>query len=66
MTERCYNCGKEEKITKGVSDIEKVEVDLGLSRQRREVYAIISKCVKKGENRELKDIEAKCMRATDI
>ncbi len=27
MTERCYNCGKEERITKGISSIEKVEVD---------------------------------------
>jgi len=28
MTERYYNCGKEQKITEMISNIEKIEVDL--------------------------------------
>ena len=58
MTERCYNCGKEEKITEGVSDIEKIEVDLKEYSDEEEKYMpLCSVCVKKWENGELEGIE---------
>ena len=48
MAERCYNCGKEEKITKGVSDIEKIEVDLeDYSDEEERFMPLCSECVKK-------------------
>lgn len=60
MAERCYNCGKEEKITKGVSDIEKIEVDVeDYSDEEEKFMPLCSKCVKKWENGELREIEAK-------
>ena len=58
MVERCYNCGKEEKITEGVSNIEKIEVDVKEYSDEEEKYMpLCSECVKKWENGELEDIE---------
>jgi len=60
MTERCYNCGKEEKISNGVWDIEKVEVDLvDYSNEEEKFMSLCSECVKKWVNGELKDVEEK-------
>lgn len=58
MIERCYNCGKEEKITEGFSDIEKIEVDLkDYSDEEEKFMPLCSECVKKWQNGELKGIE---------
>jgi len=60
MTERCYNCGKEEKITKGVSNIEKIEVDLAeYSKEGEKYMPLCSECSEKLENGEIEGIEEK-------
>jgi len=58
MIERCYNCGKKEKITKGFSDIEKIEADLKYCSDEEEKFMpLCSECVKKWQNGELRGIE---------
>ena len=58
MPERCYNCGKEEKITEGVSNIEMIEVDLKEYSVEGEKYMpLCSECGKKLEGGGLKGIE---------
>lgn len=59
MIERCYNCGKKEKIRDGFSDMEKLEVDLKTHSDNEEekFMPLCGECAKKWQNGELKGIE---------
>ena len=60
MTERCYNCGKEEEIKNGISNIEKIETNLKEYSDKAEKFMpLCEECVKKWAEGKLEGIEEK-------
>ena len=58
--ERCYNCDKKEKMTQGIADLMKVEVELEDYSDDEEMFMpLCPECYKKWKKGELKEIEEK-------